>query len=63
MKAPIVAIEANGEVFSRCSIEQFLADNETLDESERAAIQSLQVGESFPLGGGAGQLFFVRRAA
>lgn len=60
----ILAIETDdGAELSRCTLDQFVADNEMVDEPGHRSLPDLNIGESITFGGGAGPLLVVRRIA
>lgn len=45
------------------TLEDFLSNNEGLDDTEKDQVTNLKVGESYLLGGGAAAEFTIRRIA
>ena len=52
--------DENGTCFCTCTLEELLQDN-TEDEEIQEEIPKLQVGQSYPIGGGAAPVTVIER--
>jgi hypothetical protein len=52
-----------GDYSEDMALTEFMANNEEMDECDKARIEALEVGEVFTGGGGAAATYFVTRIA